>query len=1073
MADKSTAELELLITAQAKQFEKELNGVQSQLNKLKETGEKTSKSLGGGFKSALPEISAFTIGIAAGAAAIGTLASAFQRATAFQDTMADLSAITGVAGAGLEDIGNKATELSNKFGTSAVENVDAFKGVLSRLGPDIASNSSALQAMGDHINTLAIAAGLDATQSMDALTTAMLQFGVDLSDPAFAAQEMGRMMNVMAAGAQQGAAEVPQIAQALVVAGVSAKSAGVSFEETNAALQVLATGGLYGSEAGTALRNVFVRLQAPTADAAKMMSQFGIDSRAVAETLTRDGLQAAVEQMRDGFDKIKSPVDRAALLNKVFGESAQNAASILMGQSDALADLTVKMTGTNTATAQAEVKMQTFSMQMKILGEQVMNQVSGAFTAMAPALTSVAKALGTVVPLMVEYAPAILSVVAGYLAVNNAVLAYKKAEMLLQSVLKANPYVLLAAGIAVAIQSYKSISEHARDLAQAQRDQNKTAQDGVAKMIATKKEALGVAESNLSLIESYEELGKKQNKTADETKKYNKVVTELQTKYPGIIEAGKSFDEGLAKIRETANKTRGEIKGLNEEIAKLNKDQQLLQLENSSLAVGASLETMVVGLESAFGISADTMSKLEIEVGKYIGEITSAENKSQGLAKAQRALQKILSEEGVSVESNKNAWLAAVSALTDAANAQEKYVQLSEEQAKANIIERNRKEAAAVLKVSLAEFDRLKLTHQMIAATDKMKGKTKEQIDQLLAYYKTLQLTQTKPTDTGGAPSDKPKKEKNTADPVLEQLKLERRAALDLLKIREASASSIALTDEYYNNLILNRLRQTKAEENTIYEAQNEVIAATATLNKELMRESWDLTRTALRDMGIDIDNKAKEFQRLKDAVDAYNVSVQDPAAVQAIADSADAMDLLSGKTEYAKTVAENLEPVFGTLGDVIAQGVSGGADAMKQGLKALLNSILDFINAQYIAAGAAVALRALISGGLSAFVDVSGYAAASIAVLAARAAINSFAVGTDYVTKDQLAMVHKGEMIIPKTFAEGVRSGEVSVTGTQSTNTEPTKRKGPSRVKTPTMHISSFRGNVNQAAWENSRGFI
>lgn len=43
---------------------------------------------------------------------------------------------------------------------------------------------------------------------------------------------------------------------------------------------------------------------------------------------------------------------------------------------------------------------------------------------------------------------------------------------------------------------------------------------------------------------------------------------------------------------------------------------------------------------------------------------------------------------------------------------------------------------------------------------------------------------------------------------------------------------------------------------------------------------------------------------------------------------------------------------------------------------------------------------------------------------------VGNFAVGTPEITKDHLAMVHKGEAIIPKTFAEGIRSGEMVLSG-------------------------------------------
>jgi hypothetical protein len=41
-----------------------------------------------------------------------------------------------------------------------------------------------------------------------------------------------------------------------------------------------------------------------------------------------------------------------------------------------------------------------------------------------------------------------------------------------------------------------------------------------------------------------------------------------------------------------------------------------------------------------------------------------------------------------------------------------------------------------------------------------------------------------------------------------------------------------------------------------------------------------------------------------------------------------------------------------------------------------------------------------------------------------------SFDVGTPSVPRDMVAQIHQGEMIIPKTFAEGIRKGDVPLGG-------------------------------------------
>ena len=53
-----------------------------------------------------------------------------------------------------------------------------------------------------------------------------------------------------------------------------------------------------------------------------------------------------------------------------------------------------------------------------------------------------------------------------------------------------------------------------------------------------------------------------------------------------------------------------------------------------------------------------------------------------------------------------------------------------------------------------------------------------------------------------------------------------------------------------------------------------------------------------------------------------------------------------------------------------------------------------------------------------------------SLATVAAAAIAGSFAKGTSSVPSDMLANIHKGETIIPATFAESIRSGKLSLSG-------------------------------------------
>lgn len=174
----------------------------------------------------------------------------------YDHAMHELEAITGVTGDNLELIGDSAVESSKKFGGDATSNLQTYQVLLSKLDPNIANKPAALASMGDSVQILAKTMQGDAVGATTALTSAMNQFGVSLDNPELAAVRMREMMNQIAAGAQVGSQEVPQVAQALDQAGAIAKNAGVSFTETNAAIQVLGKFGKEGAEGGVALRNV-------------------------------------------------------------------------------------------------------------------------------------------------------------------------------------------------------------------------------------------------------------------------------------------------------------------------------------------------------------------------------------------------------------------------------------------------------------------------------------------------------------------------------------------------------------------------------------------------------------------------------------------------------------------------------------------------------------------------------------------------------------------------------------------------------------------------------------------------
>lgn len=274
---------------------------------------------------------------------------------ALNASLADLQAISGATGRELETVERFARSTAREFGVSASGAVESYKLLLSQLSPELTKNTAALDAMGRNVAILSKTMGGDTTAAAEVLTTAMNQYGVSLEDPMEASRQMADMMNIMAAAGREGSAELPTIKVALEQCGMAAKAAGVSFAETNAAIQVLDKAGKKGSEGGVALRNVMSTLA---------------QGRFLPKDV-REELAAAGISVNDLTDKSKSLAERLqvlkpvmaddALFSKLFGKENSAAAMALVQGIPKVEQWTAAISGTNTAVEQSKVIMETYN----------------------------------------------------------------------------------------------------------------------------------------------------------------------------------------------------------------------------------------------------------------------------------------------------------------------------------------------------------------------------------------------------------------------------------------------------------------------------------------------------------------------------------------------------------------------------------------------------------------------------------------------------------------------------------------------------------------------------------------
>ncbi len=314
--------------------------------------------------------------------------------------MHDLSAVAGVTGETLKQIEGFARDSAKAFGTDAAVAVEGYKLLLSQLSPELGKYPDVLREMGDCIQTTSKLMGGDGVAAAQVLTTAMNQYGVSLDDPVAASHEMARMMNVMAAAGQAGSAELPAISAALQQCGMAAKAANVSFEETNAAIQVLDKAGKKASEGGVALRNVLGQLSKGRfveKQAREELEKAGIDVVALGDNS---------KSLKERLDMLKPMLNDSALLSKFFGVENANAARALIQGTDALQDFTDAVTGTNSATDQAAIIMQSYAERQAAVNQTIEDfkisvfQATGDTTLWAGAIIGLLTPLSQLMPLI-------------------------------------------------------------------------------------------------------------------------------------------------------------------------------------------------------------------------------------------------------------------------------------------------------------------------------------------------------------------------------------------------------------------------------------------------------------------------------------------------------------------------------------------------------------------------------------------------------------------------------------------------------------------------------------------------
>jgi TP901 family phage tail tape measure protein len=251
-----------------------------------------------------------------GASIAAPLMLAVRGAANFENALFDAKASAGLTAAEVDKIRAKSLELSKAGMGGPAAIAQAFTALVKAGMPLEQAMGGAAEA----VIQFASNAGIDVTQAAETASDAMNVFGVSSTEAT----------DILKAAADSSSTSVEAMVQAFTQSSAVAGMANQSMQTLAASLAILANNGVKGSDAGTSIKTMLLRLTAPTDEAASKLNELGLSA---ASFRGADGKMLPLAQSLDILKQSlagvgKEQQDQALL--KIFGTDAIRAGTILL-----------------------------------------------------------------------------------------------------------------------------------------------------------------------------------------------------------------------------------------------------------------------------------------------------------------------------------------------------------------------------------------------------------------------------------------------------------------------------------------------------------------------------------------------------------------------------------------------------------------------------------------------------------------------------------------------------------------------------------------------------------------------
>lgn len=268
--------LSAILTLDTSQYEQKINMLEG-----------ATSAISGGVSKAF-KLGAVAVGAAT--AAVGAFgAASVQTGMTFDKSMSQVYATMGDKAnemveyngktvSSMEALRDFAQEMGRTTAFSASQSADALN-YMALAGYDAETSIGMLP----NVLNLAAAGNMDLARASDMVTDTQTAFGISL-------ERTSQMVDEMAKASSTGNTSVEQLGDAFLVVGGLAKELNGGFvtlgngakkevdgiQEMEIALTAMANAGIKGSEAGTHMRNMLLKLSSPTSDGTKMLKKLGV-----------------------------------------------------------------------------------------------------------------------------------------------------------------------------------------------------------------------------------------------------------------------------------------------------------------------------------------------------------------------------------------------------------------------------------------------------------------------------------------------------------------------------------------------------------------------------------------------------------------------------------------------------------------------------------------------------------------------------------------------------------------------------------------------------------------------------